>query len=582
MSGAKTWTTLAWAFAPDVNSSFRLAAATLSALLMNVVFISGLHFTLFQLSDQDLPVMGGAILLFVVLSVAAPRISAREPRVSNLVVAMSFALLAALLWGATYALMRNFGVSYDEVMVLFDMRIYANGVVAEPLAPEWKAYAVSLVPAFLLNEDAPSAVVSAYLPMNAVLRLGFAQIADPALMNPVMFALGGIALYDITRRQFQGDNGAIMVALVLYAMSMQALTAAMTPYAMTAHLALNTVWLAAFLRGGRWHVLAIAVGAVATGLHQLVFHPLFIAPFLLQRLLRGDWRVVLGYAVAYGMILAGWILFPMLAGVLTGTAQLAGGSHTEFFRDRLLPLLLYRDPATLPLMIMNLLRFFAWQHLALLPLLFAAASLIGQRGSLVRPVTLGIAFGIAMPALLLPYQGHGWGYRYLHGYIASFALLGAFGFRRLREIDAPRAWGALVICTVATLLAMAWLTWRIDTFVTPHVKLERYLAAVNADQVIVETEIASNTLDGRWAANAIDLIRNQPDLSNRPLRLSSRKLSDEMALELCMRGSVALVDRNTQKAIGFSLNQPDRSERFEALSRRLVAEAAAGRCRLAS
>ena len=87
-------------------------------------------------------------------------------------------------------------------------------------------------------------------------------------------------------------------------------------------------------------------------------------------------------------------------------------------------------------------------------------------------------------------------------------------------------------------------------------------------------------LDGRWAANAIDLVRNAPALSDRPLRLSSQTMTGEMAGALCARGSIALVDRDRQKAVGFSLNQPGRSRRFAELAARLESEARAGRCRL--
>lgn len=567
-------------FAPDLAASHRLAALLLLALFANVGFREGSHFTLFQLKDQDLPLIVGGGLLLAALSVMRPRLGEPALAITPPRVAALFLALAGLLWAATHALMSDFGVSYDEVMVLFDMRVYAAGVLAQPLAPEWREFAVNLVPAFLLNQDAPGALVSAYLPMNALLRLGFAQIADPALMNPLLFAAGGVALYDIARRQFGGDKGAIVVALLLYALSMQALTAAMTPYAMTAHLALNMVWLAAFLRGGRWHLLAIAVGVVATGLHQLVFHPLFVAPFLLQRLLRGERRIVLGYALAYALVLCGWIAFPLSAAGLTGTTGVAGGGHSDFLHGRLLPLLLDRNPGTVPLMTLNMLRFLAWQHLALLPLVVAALPLLNERGNLTRPLLLGVALAILMPTLVLPYQGHGWGYRYLHGYIGCFALLGALGFGRLREIDLRRAWGMVAVGTLATLAAIGWLTWRIDAFVAPHVALDRHLARIDADMVIVETEPATWTSDGRWAANAIDLVRNAPDLSNRPLRLSSRAMTAEMALALCARGSIALVDRNQQKAIGFSLNQPNRSPRFDALSKVFAGEASKGRCRI--
>lgn len=561
--------------------AFLLAAAVLLMLLANVVFISGSHFTLFHLQDQDLPIALGAGMLFVLLYAARIPAMAPPQRAPTLALtAASFGLLALVLWWLTYALMGNFGVSYDEYMVLFDMDVYAAGQLAQPLAQEWRDYARNLVPAFLLTDNSPSAVVSAYLPANALLRLAFSQVVSPALMNPLLFAAGGLALYDIARRHFGTQGSAILVALLLYALSMQAWAAAMTPYAMTGHLALNLVWLAAFLRGGRWHVMAIAVGIAATGLHQLVFHPLFVAPFLLQRLLRGEYRLVVGYSLAYAVILAGWIVFPMLAEAVTSTAANGGASQTDFVRDRLLPLLTDRNPITLQLMILNVLRFFSWQHLALLPLMISAWPLARNRDGLALPLFVGIALAILMPTIVLPYQGHGWGYRYLHGYIGSFSLLGAMGYGRLRDANPGRAWATVVIASFATLVAMAWLTYRIDAFVAPHVALERHIAAIDADLVIIETEPAFETSDGLWAANAIDLVRNRPDLSNRPIRLSSQLLTVDRALTLCDRGRVAFVDRDAQKAIGFSVNQPATSRRFAQLEKRLRAEVAPGRCRI--
>jgi hypothetical protein len=47
---------------------------------------------------------------------------------------------------------------------------------------------------------------------------------------------------------------------------------------MTAHLTLNLIWLCLFLRNDKiGHGAAIAVGFLASGLHQLIFHPL-VAP----------------------------------------------------------------------------------------------------------------------------------------------------------------------------------------------------------------------------------------------------------------------------------------------------------------
>src|SRR5208282_587380 len=112
----------------------------------------------------------------------------------------------------------------------------------------------------------------------------------------------------------------------LLATSSQFLITAMTPYAMTAHLTVNLVWLWLFLRGGRLgHAGAIAVAFLACGLHQLIFHPLFAAPFILQLWLERRYRAALFYTLAYALIGAFWIAYPTIAlGLMVGAAPAAG------------------------------------------------------------------------------------------------------------------------------------------------------------------------------------------------------------------------------------------------------------------
>ena len=61
---------------------------------------------------------------------------------------------------------------------------------------------IALVPDFLMNDTMPTALVSGYLPMNAMLRLGFSKLADPVWFNPLLVLAGGGALLDISRRAF--------------------------------------------------------------------------------------------------------------------------------------------------------------------------------------------------------------------------------------------------------------------------------------------------------------------------------------------------------------------------------------------
>lgn len=550
----------------DLATCLSRSAIWILPFALWAAFAQGNIFTLYQVQTQDLIVLLVLPLLFFLLQRRAPLwcVPRRLPSAWHLLTVGG--LLAGLLVLGCHVLLWNYPISRDEHMVVFDMAVFEKWRLAAPLAPGWREFAVALVPAFLLNEVAPSGLVSAYLPVNALMRLAVAQVADPAWLNPLLALAGGVALFDIAKRMFGADARAQSVVLLVYALSTQMLANTMTTYAMTGHMAFNLIWLAAFLRGGRgWHAVAIATGLLATGLHQLVFHPLFAAPFVLWRLRQGAWRLAALYGFAYAAILGWWMVFPILASFQTGVA--AGGENHASFVERVVPLLTRRDPQTLPLMTLNLLRFVAWQHLALLPLFLAAAPVAWRDRGIAAPMLWGIAAGVAFVALVLPYQGHGWGYRYLHPYLGSFALLAGLGYQRLAAGAPRRTEGMVALLTVLTLVgSMPTLLWHTREFTRPHVALERYIAARDADFVLVDTDPPKTATDGQWAINAVDQVRNDPDLTNRPLRFSSRAMDLRLTAKLCELGSVSVVSRQEMRRLGFGLNVPVLNPRFEQLT----------------
>ena len=153
--------------------------------------------------------------------------------------------------------------------------------------------------------------MSAYLPGNAMLRAAVGWIADPALTGPLLSGLS-LPLMWLCARRLWPEVGAASrevatVAVILLATSGQFIIHGMTAYAMPAHLFANLLWLALFLRRTWWaDGAALAVGFVATGLHQPVFHPLFAAPWLFWLLLQRDWRRALLFAAGYAAIAAFW------------------------------------------------------------------------------------------------------------------------------------------------------------------------------------------------------------------------------------------------------------------------------------
>jgi hypothetical protein len=520
---------------------------------------------LFLVQTQDVPVL--LLLSCSMLLVAAWRpewrLPARLP--PNWVLLLAGLAVAALLaWGA-YALLGNFPLSRDEHMVVFDMAVFEKGRLAAPVEPAWRGYALAMVPNFLLNWNQPIGVVSAYLPVNAMLRLAFSKIADPVWFNPLLVVIGGAALLDIARRTFGPQDRACWVALLVYVLSAQVLVNAMTTYSMPGHLALNLVWLAAFLRGGRlWNSVAIAVGFLATGLHQVAFHPFFVAPFLLWKLRDGEWKLVLLYAAAYAAIVAWWIYYPIL--VSSQVAQGTGNASVDnFLTERVIPLLMIRDPRTFGLMTLNLLRFVSWQNFALLPLLVAAVPIAVRERGFAGALLLGIVAWLVFLTVLLPEQGRGWGFRYLHPYLGSFALLAGFGYRELERRIGSRADGMVLLMSGVTLIAAIPLLFTAAyRFMQPHLAMDRLVAAQATPFVLIDDN-SSRSTDGSWADEAIDHVRNLPDFENRPLRFSADVLPATLLAELCRLGPVTLIRKADMHRVGFALNMPARSARFDAL-----------------
>lgn len=452
-------------------------------------------------------------------------------------VAVAAALLALALWASAYLVFGDYPLTRDEHMVVFDAAIYRSGELAAALPPELRALSLAMTPEFQLEVPGQVAWVSNYMPVNAAMRAAFGALLDPALMNPLLVGISALALFSIARRLFPERPGTQAVALLLYFTSAQMLAAAMTPYAMTGHLALNLVWLALFMRGGALgHGGAALVGFAATGLHQIIFHPLFVLPFIEHLRRRGQWRTALFYVAAYGAIGLFWMSYPSQVfaaiGVAASTSAAGGGGIVDYVSDRVMPLILERGNQTLFVMAFNLLRFVTWQNLALIPLLAAAVPLARRGHGIAGPLYVGIVATVAAMWVLLPYQGHGWGYRYVHGLLGSFALLAAYGWERLKAEGEP-ADRLLAFGTALTvLLAAPFLLWQAYSFARPYARMDAAVTAIAADQVVIDT--------GR-PGFIMDIVRNDPYLRVSPLRFSAYHLRPDDIDLLCRRGRVAFV-----------------------------------------
>jgi hypothetical protein len=447
-------------------------------------------------------------------------------------VSLIAAAAAALAYAGHYWLLLDYDFTRDEQMANFDAVIFRAGHLVWPLPPEWQGHATELNLRFMPSAgDRQLAWVSGYLPMNAAIRALFGLAGDAALAGAAYLGASILLLWSSARRLWPDKPETATVCVLLLVGAGQFMLAGMTAYAMPAHLCFNLLWLRLFLANRRRADLgAIAVGFIATGLHQPLFHPMFVAPFMLMLLVERNWRRLLLFVPLYALIGAFWLYWPMyVSGLVAGPGDITRASDGSYLARLFGAINQNRDALTT--MAANLLRFAAWQNVLLLPLLLASWPVV-RRGGLAAALALGLALPVLTLTIILPSQGYGFGYRYLHGVLGNAVLLAGYGWNRFGESAAVRS--SLMRATAASLLVLmptqAWMSHR--------------LYAANAE--------ASARIDASGADYALipegslivlhDLVINRPDLSNRPVRLVETLVADpaDLARRICRPG-VAIV-----------------------------------------
>ena len=415
------------------------AALTLASAPAGSQLIS-VYFLVFQ--DAPVLVLLGAFMLLAQgllrqpLGLSTPAwVSAQH---ACAIVWATVAAVAALVYAGTHFVCRDYGLSLDEFMAEFDSRIIATGTLMAPVSGEWRDLVPALQPIFRLPVPDNAYWLSSYLPMNAAIRGAFLWLGDPTWAGVSLAAIALTTLFAIARQLWPDRPDAAVISVILLASSAQFLIVAMTPYAMTAHLCLNLVWLWLFLRNRWWgHLTAVLVAFVASGLHQVAFHPLFAAPFVLSLL-------------AHTSVVAGRLLWRRLCQhrpVLDFYWSLLIGASTTTpigpaadvgllsFAQRIGEIS-NLEAASVALMALNLLRFLAWQSPLMLPLALVGLVICRKRRGILVSLALGIALTLAVVLVVMPFQGHGWGYRYLHGMLGSIALFAAQGWIWLSDRSA--------------------------------------------------------------------------------------------------------------------------------------------------
>ncbi len=482
---------------------------------------------------------------------ATARLSAMLERRSLTLALTVAALVATGAFAGWWTLYHAYPLSMDEVSAVFDARIMAHGHLMAPVAPAWRDYVPALQPLWVKQAAGHQAWVSIYLPMNAVFRAAFSYLGSQALAGPFWAGLSVILVWAIARDLWPKRRDAAAVSALMLATSSQLLFTAMSPYAMSAHLALNLVWLWLFLRRqGPWRMagplLAIIVAFAATGLHQFIFHPLFAAPFVVGLWLRGHWRLAGVYTVAYGSIVLFWMCY---WGLVIGHYSLSGhidpAQGVSGVTQSALALISLPSLSGIGLMGENLVRLVAWQNPLGLGLAALGAILACKtRHRVLLPAAVGIVAAILAMLVILPFQGHGWGYRYLHGNLGSLALLAAFAWVETVDSADSRspALAALALsCLVLPLILLPLAGRQVSDFITPFSRASAAIARSGAEVVIVDPR-------GLWYAD--DLVRNDPFLEHNPKVMNLAVLTEPQLRNLCAGYRVGVFDFPQGKRLG--------------------------------
>jgi hypothetical protein len=480
------------------------------------------------------------------LSVDAPRaLFSRWNERTIMGLALAFVVLVGVI-GAKL-IFQETPLSGDEVVAIFGSELSKLGHVRFPVPQEWQPFLPAL--AHMYNDIAPdgSAWASGYLPGNSTLLALFDLTVGAIWCSPVLAAIAVAATYGTARQIWPEHKTGAIAAAVLLAISPQLLVTAMTPFAMTSHLAVNAVWLWLFvLNRPSTHVAAMLLGVLGTGLHQFIFHPLFVGPFIILLMTQQRWRLALAYSAAYALIIVFWMSFPSTFialrqsnggnGLLQGfwswlqQAQADRFQHSIFFQ----------------LTSLNISRLVVGLGPAFALLLVLGAVPAYRAGGILRTALIGAVLSFTVFQCLIPNPGYSWGYRYLHGQLGSLALIAAGGWM-LHASDFTSAktralTAAITVFFFAFLITQAWMA------IEPVRKSLAQLRATDADVVII---------DDSAIEMGFDLARNKPDLKNRPLLMIASELSDDQVKVLCSRWTTNFFTAQQAAANGYDIIAPN-------------------------
>jgi hypothetical protein len=505
---------------------------------------------LFVVQDTIWLVAGLAILLLSWIGSRWPSIPTRPPEglgpgAVTAAIVLAFVATAALGVSLVY---REYALSMDEFVSRFHAAALARGELFPRLPAEWHELAPALQPMFMSFWPSAGVWVPMYLPGNAAVLAAFEKLGLMPWTHVVTSGVALLGLARLTHRIWPQHRWAPAAAVLLLASSPQMWVTSLTSYAMTPHLLLTIAWVAFYLRDDTpGHAAALLIAPLAIGLHQIYVHPIVVAPFVFWLVTDRRWKIVAVYGAWYAVWIFFWTRWPEIVALhrpdaLSSPLQSPLDKAVMLFSSR-------HSVADLLLWPANMARFASWQNLA--GVFLALAGLFSIREA-PRPVKASVWSAILLlgvHVLLMPTQGHGWGYRYLHPVLGLLALVAIYGGIRLASRpltgEAARFRRFVVLAGALSLVALPLRAVQVERFVRPYALASHLIDETTAPVVIIaDPEI--------WFGG--DLVRN--DLS-RPTRiLAASRLSDSVLAGICDRFPVQVIGPDELARFGIRSTAP--------------------------
>lgn len=438
------------------------------------------HFVFARLMAlHDLPLIQPMILalLLAALPIRWPAWVTRIPTWLAENPAATAGVVALLLATGAQVIYRGSPLTMDEYSPWFQAHLFAQGrlTTVYDLDQLRRLFDPAYHGNFFVINWQTGEVASGYWPGMALLMTPFAAADLAWLCNPLLVALTLLALRSLGQSLTlsREETGYLLIfALASPAFSLNGISF----YSMPAHLLMNTLFVICLADPKRRRpILAGVFGGLALTLHNPLPHLAFALPWLAwatigQGLRRQEIaRLVAGYLPPIVLLGGGWLL---LAHNIRIGAEFAAAVPAEKVAaglaartSGLLSVFRWPDEQLLWFRAGGLIKLWMWA----MPLLPLIALAIPWRSTGAVPRLLVASLLSSFVAyLFVPFsQGHGWGFRYLHGAWIAIPVMAVLALRDRRISDAmtstlPTAW-------IAGALAFTPLhAWQIHDFISVH------------------------------------------------------------------------------------------------------------------